>query len=220
MTRHEALKRVVFLRTVPLFIQERIAESGGERHLAKGEILCQEHAPCIGLLVVLTGAVKVYKLDARGREMTLFVERPGNSVLDLPLFDGGNYPANAVASEKETTVFIVPRQRFLALSEAHPEISHAAVRHLAIQMRKLIEMLKVQALHTVRARLAGYLLQTGAGQHVFPLRETNESIGSHIGTVREVISRTLTAFEMEGIIERRGRTIAIIDHERLREIAK
>ena len=219
MKRLEAIKRVIFLRSVSDTMREEIAAAGYERTLTTGEMLFAETEPCFGLLVVLTGAVKVYKLDARGREMILSVERPGSSVLDVPLFDGGNYPANAAAQEKDTSVFVVPHDRFQALLQYHPEIASAVVRHLAIQVRKLIEMLKAQTLHKVRSRLAAYLLNTARTEIAFPLTETNEAIGSHIGTVREVISRTLSAFEMEGLISRRGRIIRIERPDKLRRIA-
>jgi CRP/FNR family transcriptional regulator len=152
--------------------------------------------------------------------MTLFVDRGGTSVLDLPLFDGGNYPAHAEAYEDGTSVLVVPRDRFQALLVAHPEIAAGAVRSLAIQTRKLIEMLKAQALDTVRARLAAYLLQTAGDERTFPLRETNEAIGSQIGTVREVISRTLNALEEARLIERHGRVVTLLDRAGLHRIAE
>jgi CRP/FNR family transcriptional regulator len=220
MDRGEALRRVLFLKGLPNDARAEVAAAGFERRLAAGELLFAEGDRAIGLLVVLTGAVRVYKVDSRGRSMTLFVDRPGSSVLDLPLFDGGNYPAHAEASEDSTSVLVVPRDRFQALLAAHPEIAAGAVRSLAVQTRKLIEMLKAQALDTVRARLAAYLLTTAGDERTFPLRETNEAIGGQVGTVREVISRTLNALEEARLIERRGRIVTLLDRNGLRRIAE
>jgi CRP-like cAMP-binding protein len=220
MDRSEALKRVLFLKGLPDEVQAEIAAAGFERRLVTGEMLFAEGDRAIGLLVVLRGAVRVYKVDNRGRSMTLFVDQPGSSVLDLPLFDGGNYPAHAEACETGTVVFVVSRERFQTLMATHPEIAAAAVRSLSIQARKLIEMLKAQALDTVRARLAAYLLHTAGDERTFPLRETNEAIGSQVGTVREVISRTLNALEEAHLIERRGRVVTLLDRNALRRIAE
>ena len=119
------------------------------------------------------------------------LEGPGSSVAEMVLFDGGNYPASAEAVEEDTRVFIVPRERFQEIMAAYPAIAEQAVRALAVRMRKLVQLVEAQSLHTVRARLASYLLDAGADRREFTLSETNEEIGSHIGTVRDVVSRTL-----------------------------
>lgn len=220
MKRHEALRRVLFLKSLPEDTLREIAGSGEERRLDKGEMLFAENQRCIGLLVVLCGAVKIYKLDSRGRELTLGRETPGGSVLELPLFDGGNYPAGAEAVEADTIVFVVPRERFLAIMAAHPAIAAQAVRTLAVRIRRLMQMLEAQTLHSVRARLAAYLLTASAGRTAFPLAETNEAIAGHLGTVREVVSRTLRSLKETGVIGLEGRLVCVRDHDALQRIAE
>lgn len=220
MKRREALRRVLFLKSLPEDTLREIAGAGEERRLDKGEMLFAENQRCIGLLVVLSGAVKIYKLDSRGRELTLGRETSGGSVLELPLFDGGNYPAGADAAEADTVVFVVPRDRFLRIMAAHPEIAAQAVRTLAVRMRRLMQMLEAQTLHSVRARLAAYLLSVGASRASFPLPETNEAIAGHLGTVREVVSRTLRSLREAGVIGLQGRLVCVRDSEALRRIAE
>lgn len=216
----EVLRRVLFLKALPEATLAQIAAAGYRKQLVKGEVLFEEHAPCLGLVVVLTGALKVAKLDSRGREMILQIARSGVSVGDLALFDGGNYPAGAEAVANQTVVLIVPRARFHALMAAHPAIAAGALRALAVEQRKLIEMLKAQTLHTVRARLAAYLLHAAGDQAEFALPETNATIGGHVGTVREVVSRTLHGFEDAGAIRLHGRRIVTIcDRAALHDIA-
>ncbi len=219
MTRHEALRRVLFLKSLPEGTLYEIAQAGDERCLAKGEMLFAENERCIGLLVVLCGAVKVYKLDSRGRELTLGRETPGGSIVELPLFDGGNYPASAEAVEANTLVLVVPRDRFRALMVAHPEIGEQALWALAVRTRRLMQMLEAQTLHSVRARLAAYLLSAARGRGEFALDETNEAIAGHVGTVREVISRTLRSLKDGGLIALRGRIVTIREAEALRRVA-
>jgi len=215
-----ALRRVAFLKALPHAVLEAVAASGNVKQMQKGEVLFIEHERCLGLVVVLTGAVKVYSLDSRGREMTLDRQEPGESVLELPLFDGGNYPASAVAATDNVTVFIVPRPAFQQLLADHPEIAARALRTLAIRMRRLLKMLEAQALHTVQSRLASYLVRVAAGRSTFPLEETNEAIGSRIGSVREVVSRTLRSLKEQGAIDLSGRFITIRDLDLLRRNAE
>src|SRR5690349_18671579 len=95
--RINALRQVYFLKTLSHDLLSGIAEAGSERKLCKGEMLFLEKGHSLGLIVVLTGAIKVYKLDSRGRELTLDLETRGDSVAEVALFDGGNYPASAEA---------------------------------------------------------------------------------------------------------------------------
>lgn len=193
---------VPFLRDLP---DEAIAAAGRERRLQKGELLFAENSPTLGLIVVLDGTIHIYKSDARGREMTLGRESAGGSVAELPLFDGGDYPASAEAAE-DAQVLIVPRERFLQVMAAHPRIAEAALRALASRMRLLVQRVEAQTLHPVRARLAAYLLRAAAGKATFPLTDTNGAIGSQVGTVRDVVSRTLRRLE-DGLIALQGRRI-------------
>ncbi len=219
MNRLDALRRVLFLKQLPDDLLQTLCRAGYEKTLALGEMLFDEGDKCLGLAVVLRGKIKVVKRDSRNREIVLGMETQGASLGDLALFDGGNYPACAEAVQADTIVYLVPRARFEEISRAHPEMSQAAVRALAVESRKLMEMLKAQALHTVRARLAAYLLHAAGEADTFTLPETNASIGLHVGTVREVISRTLHTLDDEGVICLQGRTVTLLDRARLRSLA-
>lgn len=219
MNPDEALRQVQFLKALPDETIHIIAAAGRRQALQKREMLFAENAPPLGLIVVLTGNIHIYKTDGRGREMTLGMEGPGASVAELPLFDGGNYPASAEAAE-DAAVLIVPRDQFLQIMASHPQIAEAALRAMASRMRRLVQMVEAQTLHSVRARLAAYLRRTSAGETTFTLTETNAAIGSRIGTVRDVVSRTLRRLEEEGAIALNGRRVTIPDPARLRRAAE
>ncbi len=167
----------------------------------------------------MTGAIKVYKLDSRGRELTLSREMPGASVGELPLFDGGNYPYSAEAAQTGTLVWFVPRARFREIMYAHPEIAERALLALGARLRQMVQIAEAQSLYTVRARLAAYLLEVGRGRTQFRLEETNEAISGHLGTVREVVSRTLQTLKEAQVIGLHGRWVEVLDGEELRRIA-
>jgi len=219
MEPRDALRQVLFLKTAGEEAISKLATSGQTRHLAKGEQLFAEFERCRGLFVVLTGAIKVYKLDSRGRELTLSVEMPGASVGELPLFDGGNYPYSAEAAQAGTAVWFVPRDRFREVMRVHPEIAERALLALGVRLRRMVQIAEAQGLYTVRARLAAYLLEVGRGREVFRLEETNEAISGHLGTVREVVSRTLRTLKEAQTIGLRGRWVDVLDREELRRIA-
>ena len=219
MEPRDALRQVLFLKTADEEAISKLEASGQAQRLGKGEQLFAKFGRCRGLFVVLTGVIKVYKLDSRGRELTLSREMPGASVGELPLFDGGNYPYSAEAAQAGTVLWFVPRDRFREVMRAHPEIAERALLALGVRLRQMVQIAEAQSLYTVRARLAAYLLEVGQGRPQFPLAETNEAISGHLGTVREVVSRTLRTLKEAKVISLRGRWVEVLDGAELRRVA-
>ncbi len=213
------LRQVVFLKTAADDALAELAAAGHTLSFRKGELLFAARSRCRGLFVVLRGAVKVYNIDSRGRELTFSVQMPGTSAGELPLFDGGNYPYHAEAAHTGTDIFFVPREAFRAVMQGCPEIGERALLALGIQLRQMVQLAEAQSLHTVQARLAAYLLETASGRSQFALGTTNEAISNQLGTVREVVSRTLRALKESGVISLQGRTVLVLDPEELRRLA-
>lgn len=216
----EALRQVLFLKTVPEATLSALVEVGRERKLNRGELLFPELTRCLGLIVVLQGAVKICKVDSRGRELTLSVETAGGCVGELPLFDGGNYPYSAEATAENTSVWIVPRPDFLEVMRQHPEIAQRGLLALGVSLRRIIQIAEAQSLHPVRARLAGYLCELSQDTLTFRLPQTNDEIANQLGTVREVVSRTLSGLKAAQTITLQGRQVTVKDREELRRIAR
>ena len=216
----DMLWQVLFLKTVSDDAIAALIASGQRLKLDKGELLFAELGRCRGLYVVLNGAVKVTKTDSRGRELTLSLQTPGTSIGELPLFDGGNYPYSAEAAKAGTEVWFVPRDIFRTLMHSHPEIADRGLLALGKQLRQMVQIAEAQSLYTVQARLAAYLLETAAGETRFLLNATNDDIAGRLGTVREVVSRTLRTLKESQVIGLQGRWVTICDADELRRIAK
>jgi CRP/FNR family transcriptional regulator len=85
---------------------EALAKRVSNRHFGRGELLFSEGDPCTGLFLVASGRIRIFKLSPSGREQLLAVEGSGSSFAELPVFDGGNYPASASALEDAELLFI------------------------------------------------------------------------------------------------------------------
>src|SRR5512144_1058770 len=62
-----------------------------KHHVKAGDIIFTEGDPCQGFYVVESGEVKIFKTAASGREQVLTLDTAGNSVAEIPVFDGGPY---------------------------------------------------------------------------------------------------------------------------------
>jgi CRP/FNR family transcriptional regulator len=133
-----------------------LAQRTVPRHYSAGEMVFSEGAPCSGLYVVESGNVRIFKSSPNGREQVLSIDGPGSSIAELPLFDGGAYPASAAAVDDVTLLF-VSKQDFQALCLAHPQVPLKVLRVVGARLRRLVGIIEELSFTTVRHRLASYL---------------------------------------------------------------
>jgi CRP/FNR family transcriptional regulator, dissimilatory nitrate respiration regulator len=197
----------------------QVTAYGRVQKYRKGQLLFQEGEPAKGLFLIRSGAVKIFKESESGREQILSILRTGDSVAELPLFDNQPYPASAAAQE-DTNLLFIPRAAFEELLGRNPKLAPAVIGALAKRMRTLVELIADLSLRQVRQRLARYLLEEASRQGgKFRLELTNEELAARLGSVRDVISRTLSGLQNDGLILVQGRTIEILDGKKLGEEA-
>ena len=192
------------------------------RHSA-GELVFSEGEPCMGLYAVESGHVRIFKTSPGGREQVLSIDGPGSSIAELPVFDGGAYPASAIAIEDATLLF-VGKQDFQALCLAHPQVGLKVLRVVGARLRRLVGIIEELSFTTVRHRLASYLFRlaqksgkrTAEGLAV-SLPVTNQELAAQIGTVRELVSRNLSRLQAEGLLKIDGRDVTLSNLKALEE---
>src|SRR5512146_2797580 len=135
-----------------------LAQRAVPRKFASGELIFSEGQACAGLYVIESGFVKIFKSSASGREQVLAIDGPGSSVAELPVFDGGNFPASAVAVQ-DATVLFVSKQDFQSLCLQHPKVALKVLRVVGRRLRGLVAIIEELSFTTVRSRLAAMLLR-------------------------------------------------------------
>ena len=186
-----------------------------QRKYAAGELIFGEGDPCAGLYVVQSGNVRIFKSSASGREQVLSIDGPGSSIAELPVFDGGNYPASAQAVSDSTLLFF-SRQDFQSLCLQHPQVALKVLQVIGGRLRRLVGIIEELSFSTVRHRLASFLLRlaqkegkrTPEGVEII-MPVSNQELASQIGTVRELVSRNLSRLQAEGMIKIDGRSVIV-----------
>lgn len=185
----------------------QLAERCVARDFAAGRVLFSSGDPCRGLYVIETGRVRIYRTSADGKEQVLHIEGPGRPVAELPLFDGGVYPASAMTAERSRLIFLA-REDFESMYRGHPDSAQVIIRALGKRLRHLVQVTDTLAFHDVAARLAmllaGYAERTGTqtdkGVEII-LDRTQEELSLEIGTARESVSRAVRQLKRAGLIE-------------------
>ena len=221
------------LRQIPLFagfggdVLQRLGARSVLRTYSAGHLLFSTGEPCRGLYIVESGRVRIYRTSPTGREQVLHVEGPGRPVAELPLFDGGAYPASAV-TEIESRLAFVPRPEFEALYRANPDVADAVIRELGKRLRHLVHVTETLAFRDVAARLASFLAQYAElhGQQTddgveLVLDRTREELSQELGTARESVSRALKQLAEKGLIQTLARKrMRIPDVAKLRTLGR
>jgi len=186
-----------------------------ERAFDKDEIVFLEGEPCDGLYLVREGNIKIYKLSSEGREQILSYVRRGGSFNEVAVFDGGPNPANAAAIEP-SKLWIMPNQALFEAIQKHPAVAMAVVRNLGIRLRHLVNLVEDLSLRQVNARLARLLLESAKGNE--PQSLTQQEMASRLGTVREMIGRSLRQLEVRGLIRVEHGKIVILNRDGLEKM--
>jgi len=194
-----------------------LAQRAVARECAQGESIFTEGEPCSGLYVVEKGHIRVFKSSSSGREQVLSIDGPGSSVAEVPVFDGGAYPASAMAVGAARLLF-VRKQDFHALCMAHPDVALKVLRVVGARLRRLVGIIEELSFTTVRRRLASFLvrLAKAEGKHAAAgvevmLPASHQELAAQIGTVRELVSRNLSRLQAEGLLKVDGRSVTIRD---------
>ncbi len=215
MNRGTTLSRVPVFSGLTESEMSFLAERAVERRYAPGEAVFSEGEACQGLYVIESGHLRVFKSSSSGREQVLGIDGPGSSVAEVPVFDGGSYPASATAID-QTTLLFVRKQDFQALCIAHPQVALKVLAVVGTRLRRLVGIIEELSFTTVRHRLASFLLRLAqegkrtAGGVTVTL-PPNQELAAQIGTVRELVSRNLSRFQAQGLLKMDGRNVVIED---------
>lgn len=216
------------LRRLPLFsdLSEQqlavIAQRVVTQSHGAGEVIFSEGDPCRELLIVKDGWVRLLKMAPNGRQQLISIERFGNSLSEVRIFDHGTYPATARAGTA-TVLLRLEAGQFRRICLSHPEIGLKVIEVLGHRLRRMGSLVESLSFSTVRGRLIAYLIDRAesavskAGERVeFALFENNEDLAARLGTVRELVSRNLGRLHNDGLIVLRKRAVVIPDLSRLR----
>ncbi|MDB4470844.1 Crp/Fnr family transcriptional regulator [Deltaproteobacteria bacterium] len=196
-----------------------LATVGRIRECRRGDILFEQGEDAAGFYAIASGKVKIYKLSPEGKERILHIVLPGNTFAEAAIFADGCYPAFAETLEKATLVFF-PKKDFLDLLHQHSQIAINIIGGLSKFLRQFVVQIEDLTFRDVPARLGRYLLEIGADEQTqvtLPFSKTQ--LASNLGTVSETLSRTFRKLSDEEIILVQGKTIEILDVDRLHDLA-
>jgi CRP/FNR family transcriptional regulator len=211
------LEKTALLSSLSLSELQLLAVCTVRKLFSAGELLFSEGEPCNGLHIIVLGKVRIFKTSMSGREQVLAVNVPGESIAEIPVFDGGPYPASAVAIEDVEIAFI-SRRDFNVYCLEHPEVALKVLSVVGARLRRLVGIIEELSFTTIRQRLISALLKLAQSEGKktergieFQLPATHQELANQLGTVRELISRNLMRLQAEGLLDVDAREIVVKD---------
>lgn len=169
---------------------------------------------CKGILLVLSGSVRVYILSDEGREITLYRLHDGDiCVLSFSCVLGTMPMQAIVEAQVQSTIAVQNQEIFTQLHAKYPVIQKFVLESMTGRMADVMWILDQVAFRSMDVRVGRYILSKNSRI----IYATHDEIAREIGSAREVVSRMLKYFEKNGLIKSQRGKFEICDTEKLRK---
>jgi CRP/FNR family transcriptional regulator, dissimilatory nitrate respiration regulator len=220
------LKTQAFLRNLPLFRElgeeeiDRVAGGTRELRIKRSDILFQKGDPSHGFYVVVYGQVKLLFITPQGDEKVIEIMGPGQSFGEAVMFMDKPYPVTAQALV-DSMLLHVSKEVVFEEIERDPKFARRMIAGLSVRLHHLISDVEFYSLRSATQRVIGYLLreehdqEQARGHTVVMLPASKSVIASRLNITPEHFSRILHDLTVAGLIEVSGRSVGILNLEKL-----
>jgi len=220
-----ALKSVETLSSVPLFseldadVLDAVRQAAALQYCAAGETIFLQGDLCKGLYIVQQGWLKGIISSPLGREQIIRLLGPGDVFNEIGMLTDGKNLVMVQALE-DSTLWVIERKTILRQMDEDLGLCRAITYNLAERVLHLMKLVEDLSLRTVKSRMASLLLEN-AVEGVIKRRRwmTQTEMAARLGTVLDVVNRTLTSLETDGLISVARNKIHIQDPSKLGELA-
>jgi len=185
------------------------------RHFKKNQVIYYDGDKGNGLYLVLSGKIKAIKLAQDGRELMTGMYAKDDYLGIHALLSNEPFSDTATAVE-DSILCLIPKDQLDELLNLYPEIAREFIKLLSNNIREKEEQLLQLAYHSVRKRMADAIVRLSKHQDgTDTVKISRDDLAAMAGMATETVSRTLADFKDEGLIEKKGSVINILNHERL-----
>lgn len=214
---------VAILRGLAPEDRAELAQHCRWRRYAAGETIISGGARGGDVILIVEGGARIVDRAEVGREVCYAEIGPGGHAGELAALDGGPRSASVIAAA-DSLVCVVPAAELRRLIRRHPEVAEA----LLIEFARVIRAadLRISELSTIgiAARLCRELLRravpsSGEAPLVVPALPTQGALAASTAATRESVARVMAQLAHDGVVRRRGRTLLVLDPQRLEAMA-
>lgn len=181
----------------------QLALCGEARKYSRNELVIAEGDVSDALYILVSGQLKVYTRDGKGRELIYNILQPGEFFGEL-LLDGGLRSASVKAASDSQCV-VVDHLEIRNFMKAYPEFAECLVYNLIARLRHATQLSKSLALNGVYERTVAALDQVAVSEgdiRFVPLAITQQEIANRVGATREMVNHIVRDLMRGGFLTR------------------
>jgi CRP/FNR family transcriptional regulator, cyclic AMP receptor protein len=214
--RRQALTKTQLFQALQPADLDAILARAMVRRAPRGEVIRRRGDPGSGMVIIVSGRVRISLVSEDGREVTLTVLGPGEVLGEMTLLDGGECSADATAQE-DSVLLTLERTQFLGLLRSNSDLCLHLMSVLCQRLRRSNAALEDMALLDLSTRLGRLLLRLCGDYGVacrggtrIEVKLSQKDLSSLAGASREKVNRQLRQWEQEGILGKdNGRLLVI-----------
>ncbi len=201
-------------------LKAMLSAQATEIALDRGDVLFEQGDEGDALYAILEGTLEVSFLAMSGRKLSLTLMRPGEVFGEIALFDSGPRTATVVAAEP-SRVLRVRQGDVMNQIRQHPDLAVDMIRLAGQRMRWMGSQLNEQVFLPMPIRLARKLLHLSELQDDPLTRITlsQSELAEFVGATREAVSKTISTWKRDNVVQASRGGLMIKDFEALRELA-
>ena len=204
------LKELAPFKSAPQ-VTEQLQKYGINKSYAEGSVIIQEHNYINSIPIVLSGSIRVMRVDDEGRELLLYYIKAGESCI-MSFLSGLHQDTSKIKAiaEEDTELLFVPIEKVSLLIKEFPEWLDYIFKLYHKRFEELLEVVNAVAFKKLDQRLLDFIKNKSSLGNTKEIHITHEQIANELGTVRVVVSRLLKQLEEEGIIQLGRNKISLV----------
>lgn len=199
--------------------QKKLSDHIIHRTAKKGSVIHSGNADCLGLLLIQSGQLRAFILSDEGREITIYRLLD----MDICLFSASCMMHSiqfeiTIEAEKDTDFWIIPADVYKEIMAQSAPLANYTNEIMAARFSEVMWLIEQILWKSFDKRLSRFLLDESSLEGSSVLKITHETIGNHLGSAREVVTRMLRYFQNEGIVKLSRGKIEILSPHRLESL--
>ncbi|MBE0486327.1 Crp/Fnr family transcriptional regulator [Marinobacter sp.] len=220
----EKLRSHALFRSLKAHDLDHLIQQSRRLRLGHHQLLYRQDRPAHHFFFVISGRLRLYRLDSSGIDRTLDSIAPGDCFAEVMIYaDPPRYACYAEAL-KSSEVLMIPVKAYQELLNQHPEYAQAALRHYAMRAVTRFHDLEIMTVQSARDRLIRYLIDLlpnggqESGEVELPLPKC--LVASRLAMQPETFSRILADLKANGLVRVNRSKLFISDPQRLIAISQ
>ena len=182
-------------------LNEEVYNTGQIKSFPAGSVFLNINSYIRSIPIVLSGSIKVIKIDEEGQEILLYYIKPGESCI-MSFLAGIHNDTSKIKAivEEDAEVLLIPVDKAAAWIKQFPEWTDFIFNLYQRRFEELLEVVNSVAFQKLDSRLLQLLKQKSSLFHSKELSITHQQLADELGSTRETVSRVLKQMEKEKLV--------------------